>query len=175
MARHTLIREIKDCVELHRCPRTGIAWVEDGKTGNGYSAHPHIDSDGSVTGMKSLGHWKKSDRTLKTHGCIYNIDKVVINHEFDQVAANECQCEACSEQRAYEQEHQKVNVLDLAEGDMVDMARCPYLKNHPMAEFVYAEVCYVLNESLLAAVGYEGVDEVGYDKEQELWVKKGTP
>lgn len=79
-----------------------------------------------------------------------------------------------SEQKTYESEHQKVNVLDLNEGDMVDLAKCPYLKNHPMADFVYAEVCYVRNESIVAAVGYEGIDEVGYDKKQELWVKKDT-
>lgn len=57
----------------------------------------------------------------------------------------------------------EVKVEDLKEGDKVDLESCPYLKNHPTAEYEYAEVCYVNRESdNCVAVGYEGMDEVGY-------------
>jgi len=70
----------------------------------------------------------------------------------------------------YEAEHEKVHVIDLREGDLVDMQRDPYLLNHPMAEFLYATVYYVTDEGNgIVAVGYESMDEVGYDKDQELW------
>lgn len=73
----------------------------------------------------------------------------------------------------YENEHEKVKVGDLCEGDKVDLARDPYLHDHPTAEFEYAEVCYVTDEGTgIVAVGYEGIDEVGYDKDQEMWIKQ---
>ena len=71
----------------------------------------------------------------------------------------------------YEAEHQKVKIGDLREGDMVDLQWCPYLSDHPTAEFEYAQVCYVRDEGDIVAVGYEGIDEVGYDKNQEMWIK----
>ena len=53
---------------------TGIAWVEDGSAGVGYSLHPNIDASGSIRGMKSVGYWGRDDRTVRSHGFIYNID-----------------------------------------------------------------------------------------------------
>ena len=93
------IKTIEQYVDLYRCPRTGIAWVENGKTGSGHSAHPNIDSTGSIKGMKSRGYWREKDRTKKTNGTIYNIDKLVISDPLDQIAADHCQCPACNELR----------------------------------------------------------------------------
>jgi len=86
------IKEIAEYITLYWCPRTGIAWVENSKTGNGHSAHPNIDATGSVKGMKSRGFWKQHDRTVKTNGAIYNIDKLVVTDALDEIARQYCRC-----------------------------------------------------------------------------------
>lgn len=74
------------------------------------------------------------------------------------------------DEEKYELEHEKVKVTDLREGDLLDLKRDPYLHNHMTAEFLYAEVCYVTREGNgIVAVGYESMNEVGYDEDQELW------
>jgi len=88
----TFIKELEPYVELHRCERTGIAWVENGHIGLSHSAHPNIDSSGSVRGMKKLGYWKKKDRCIRSHGFIYNIDLLVIDDKFDEISRVNCRC-----------------------------------------------------------------------------------
>lgn len=95
----TKVREIQEYVELHRDPKTGIAWVEDGRSGCGHSAHPNIDKTGSIRGMKKLGYWRQDARCIQSHGYIYNIDRLVITDKLDQLAADECRCQACIERR----------------------------------------------------------------------------
>ena len=102
MAKKTLVKQIEEYVELHVCPRTGVAWVENGNTGCGHSAHSNIDATGSIRGMKNLGHWKQDARTRKTHGFIYNIDSYVVTDMYDEVAAKACRCAACNERRVAE-------------------------------------------------------------------------
>lgn len=63
-----LIKEIRPYVKLYRDTNNGIAWIEDGSTGLGISVHPNLDKSGSVTGMKKLGYWDKSDRIVLSHG-----------------------------------------------------------------------------------------------------------
>lgn len=89
-----MLREIRPHVTLYRDTANGIAWVEDGTTGVGHSAHPNIDASGSVRGMQELGYWDKGARTVRSHGFIYNIDKLVANddEELDRIAAQHCQC-----------------------------------------------------------------------------------
>lgn len=87
-----LIKQLSEHAALYRDTNTGIAWVENGSTGNGHSAHPNIHSTGSVRGMKQQGYWGKDDRTVRSHGWIYNIDHLVISDEYDQIAADYCQC-----------------------------------------------------------------------------------
>lgn len=87
-----LIKQVSEYVHLYRDSRTGIAWVENGSTGNGHSAHANIDRTGSVLGMKRRGYWRKSDRTVRCDGAIYNIDSVVISDDLDQLAADHCRC-----------------------------------------------------------------------------------
>lgn len=87
-----LLRQVSEYVYLYRDTRTGIAWVENGSTGGGHSAHANIDASGSVRGMVSRGYWRKTDRTVRSHGCIYNIDTLVVTDELDQIAADHCQC-----------------------------------------------------------------------------------
>ena len=100
MAKH-LIKNLDEegIIQLFRCTRTGIAWVENGKVGIGHSAHPNIDGTGSIRGMKKQGYWRQDARTERTHGYIYNIDRLVISDEYDQVAADHCNCAACRERR----------------------------------------------------------------------------
>ncbi len=88
----TYIRDIEEYVELHRDPKTGIAWVEDGRSGNGHSAHPNIDATGSPEGMKILGHWDRADVTVRCHGCIYNISKAKVSDRLDAIANKYCLC-----------------------------------------------------------------------------------
>lgn len=87
-----LLRQIDSCTKVYRDTETGIAWVEDGRSGCGHSAHPNIDATGSVAGMKNKGYWEKSDRTVSSHGFIYNIDMSVVSDELDELAKQHCQC-----------------------------------------------------------------------------------
>lgn len=73
-----LIKEIRPYVKLYRDTNNGIAWIEDGSTGLGISVHPNLDKSGSVTGMKKLGYWDKSDRIVLSHGNITLIDLFAI-------------------------------------------------------------------------------------------------
>lgn len=95
------IREVKPYVKLYKDTTTGIAWIEDGTTGLGISVHSNIDNSGSVAGMKNLGYWGKSDRTVRTHGFIYNIDSFVCDkdNELEMIVANECTCQGCIERK----------------------------------------------------------------------------
>lgn len=90
-----LIDQLSDHVNLYIDPDTGIAWVEDGSTGCGHSAHPNIDATGSVAGMKNQGFWYEDARCVESHGYIYNVDAVYISSEYDRVAGDACSCIAC--------------------------------------------------------------------------------
>ena len=54
-----------------------------------------------VRGMKERGYWNKKDRTVRSHGWIYNIDKFVCdkNNKLEAIVADECMCQACVERR----------------------------------------------------------------------------
>lgn len=95
------IREIKPHVNLYRDDKNGIAWIEDGTSGCEISVHSNIDASGSVSGMKNLGYWGKKDRTIRSHGFIYNIDSFVCwkENELEMIVANECRCQGCLERR----------------------------------------------------------------------------
>lgn len=58
-------------------------------------------------------------------------------------------------------------------GDRVDLQSCPYLKDHPSAEFEYAQVTYVSDEGSAIVIGYDGIDHVGYPKGTNLLVRSG--
>lgn len=87
-----LIKVIRPHVKLYRDQKTGIAWVEDGTTGTGHSCHPNIHSSGSVRGMKAKGYWDKGGKTVRSHGWTYNIDKISMSGELDEIAADNCNC-----------------------------------------------------------------------------------
>lgn len=92
---------------LYRDDKSGLAWVEDGSTGLGHSAHPNISATGSVKGMKSHGFWGKKDRTVRSHGFTYNIDRYVVSDPLDKIAATACDCAGCQERWAARQERMK--------------------------------------------------------------------
>ena len=94
-----LIKELSEYQKMYRDTKTGIVWVEDGSVGLGYSCHPNIDASGSIRGMKDRGYWGKKDRCVRTHGFIYNIDRLAISTEMDEFIAQNCMCEACVERR----------------------------------------------------------------------------
>lgn len=87
-----LLQTVRPNVILYRDQKTGIAWVENGESGCGHSAHPNISATGSVRGMKDRGYWGKEDKTVRTHGFIYNIDMSVVSDELDDLARKHCQC-----------------------------------------------------------------------------------
>ena len=95
------IRNVKPYAKLYRDTTTGIAWIEDGSSGCGWSVHSNIDITGSVRGMKHLGYWGKKDRTIRSHGYIYNIDTFICDkdNEFEMILANECRCQGCCDRR----------------------------------------------------------------------------
>lgn len=90
-----LIKTINENIKVYRDDKTGIAWIENGVTGNIHSCHPNIDATGSVSGMKKLGYWGKKDIIIKTNGFQYNISKKYISDELDEIAEKYCQCECC--------------------------------------------------------------------------------
>lgn len=99
-----LIRQINEYQALYRDTSNGIAWIEDGSTGTGISIHSSIDSSGSIRGMKKIGYWRKSDRTIRSHGFIYNIDTLSYdkNNALERMLVSaECKCAACIERRGY--------------------------------------------------------------------------
>lgn len=87
-----LLEELGPYRKLYRDSKSGIAWVEDGTAGVGHSCHANIDASGSVEGMKALHYWNETDRTVRSHGFIYNIDTLVMSDEDDRRAANFCRC-----------------------------------------------------------------------------------
>ena len=95
MSKKVLLQEIAPYQRLYRDPQTGIAWVEDGTTGTGHSAHPNIDASGSIRGMKANGYWQKDDVCVRSHGFIFNVSRRVISGDLDQLAADACQCAGC--------------------------------------------------------------------------------
>lgn len=88
----TFIRQIRENVTLHRDPKTGLAWVENGEAGIAHSCHPNISATGSVRGMRDRGYWAKDCEAVKCRGFIYNISVVVASDELDQIARDECRC-----------------------------------------------------------------------------------
>lgn len=95
------IREIEKNVNLYRDDKSGIAWIEDGRTGLLISIHANISVTGSVTGMKKLGYWGKKDRSIRSHGWIYNIDSFVCDKDnnLEMIVADECRCQGCIKRR----------------------------------------------------------------------------
>ena len=59
------------------------------------------NKSGSVTGMKKLGYWDKSDRIVLSHGWKYNIDRFVCDkkNDLEMIVADECMCRACLKRR----------------------------------------------------------------------------
>ena len=88
-------------IKSYRDTNNGIAWIEDGSTGLGISVHPNLDKSGSVTGMKKLGYWDKSDRIVLSHGWKYNIDRFVCDkkNDLEMIVADECMCQVCLKRR----------------------------------------------------------------------------
>ena len=88
-------------VTLKRDSRTGIAWIEDGHTGTGVSVHANIDATGSVRGMRDRGYWGRDDRTVKSHGWIYNLDTFLCDpkNSLEVIVADHCRCEGCQERQ----------------------------------------------------------------------------
>ena len=105
----TFIKEIKKHANLYTCPRTGLAWIENGTTGTKHTLHANIYDSGSVRGMKQSGYWRKEDRTVKTNGFIYNVDTMCNddNEEFNFYLKKYCQCPGCSEKKAADDRQQK--------------------------------------------------------------------
>lgn len=60
-----------------------------------------------------------------------------------------------------------VKVSDINEGDLVDLESCPYLsqseEHQAVVEFEYGVVDYVCRETAdCIAIGYQGIDVIGY-------------
>lgn len=95
------IREIEAGVKLYRDETTGIAWAEDTRAGLGISIHPNIGKTGSVRGMVSRGWWRAKDRIVRSHGWVYNIDRLAFDDKdpIEAAVEKECMCQSCIERR----------------------------------------------------------------------------
>lgn len=95
------IRKFEEHVNLYRDDKNGIAWIKNGRIGIGISVHANISSSGSVLGMKARGYWGKKDRTVRSHGWIYNIDSFVCDkgNDLEMIVSNECRCQGYIERR----------------------------------------------------------------------------
>lgn len=92
-----LVAQLAPHRALYRDADTGLAWVEDGTTGLGYSAHPNIGESGSEAGMKARGFWAATDRCVRSHGFIYNVSRRDVDPgDANEVAAGRaCRCVGC--------------------------------------------------------------------------------
>jgi hypothetical protein len=86
------IKDVEEYVTLYRDTKSGIAWVDNGKTGQEHSCHASIDISGSVRGMKKQGYWGKADRIIIANGGKYNIDTLVVSDALDEIVRQHCQC-----------------------------------------------------------------------------------
>lgn len=86
------IKEIAPYKTLYRDPKTGLAWVEDGSSGNAHYCHPSIHYTGSVSGMKKRGGWHKYDEIVRCQGFKHNISMLVVHDDLDRIAQKYCQC-----------------------------------------------------------------------------------
>lgn len=65
----------------------------------------------------------------------------------------------------------KKQARHLMQDDLVDLRSCPYLRTEPIAQNMYGHVTLVRHESTAwVVVGYEGIDHVGYARDQVLTV-----
>ena len=85
-------REVRPGIWLRVDEKTGIAVVDDDASGSGHAAHPNIDRTGSVLGMKKLGHWGEGDRIVRFRGFIYNISRLSVSDDLDELARRHCRC-----------------------------------------------------------------------------------
>ena len=56
-----LLRTISEHVALYCDPDTGLAYVDNGTTGQRFTPHDCIDTTGSVAGMVKAGRWHRDD------------------------------------------------------------------------------------------------------------------
>jgi len=71
---------------------TGIARIENYRTGRGHAAHPNIKRPRLADEMKRRGAWGQADRVVQSHSFLYNIDQLAIDEPLDDVARQHCQC-----------------------------------------------------------------------------------
>lgn len=90
--RKQLIAHLNAHANVYRDRKTGIAWVEDYRTGTGHTCHPSISETGSIRGMKQQGYWGKDDLIVKSHGFYHNIDRLVVSDDLDEIARQYCRC-----------------------------------------------------------------------------------
>jgi len=86
---------VKDEGDAYRVKETGdlcslpliskVVTIENYSSGTRHSAHPNINSTGSVRVMKKLGYWAKTDITTSQRGTIYNISKVYCSNPLDHL------------------------------------------------------------------------------------------
>ena len=68
-----------------------------------------------------------------------------------------------------------IKVEHIKEEMRVDLESCPYLSGHPSAPYEYATVDYVKRETPdCVAIGYEGIDVVGYPLGTVLRIRKDS-
>jgi len=79
-------------ITLYWDDQTGIAWVEDYRTGQGHAAHPNIKRPRTAVDMQRRGYWGKDERTVECQGFTYNIDRLLIEEPLDDVARQHCRC-----------------------------------------------------------------------------------
>lgn len=66
-----------------------------------------------------------------------------------------------------------IKVEHVKEDMRVDLESCPYLSDHASAPFEFAVVDYVKRETAdCIAIGYEGIDVIGYPLGTVLRVRK---
>ena len=92
----SVIKKINDCQEIIRHNKTGIVFVDDGKTGCIHSHHAAIDSNGSVIGMKRRGFWGRNDFIkFNVVGMSVNISSSCCTSSFGLVTRILCNCPEC--------------------------------------------------------------------------------
>jgi hypothetical protein len=72
---------------LCRDPKSGIAWVEDGRAGVVHTCHPNVSDLANSDDAYGPGA-----NVRRSHGWLYHVDVCIVSDELDELARQNCQC-----------------------------------------------------------------------------------
>lgn len=62
-----------------------VCRIKNYSAGIEHCAHPNISVTGSVSGMRKLGYWRKTDIVYRQGSAWYNVSQIVTSHLLDEL------------------------------------------------------------------------------------------